>query len=402
MKASPPDGDDELQPDARLRSALQHAPDGTSRPPPALRNAVSQAARASLPPRPSLWQRWFGIGPGHAGPPRLWTAVAGISALGLALNLAWHLSKAPDEFDPVAAAPEAKRAVGQEPPSAPMREEVAAAAPQPPTDAAPPPRAVSPLQAPRTEPPAVLAQAPTRHDAAPAPVVTTAAPPPAPAPVAAPAPLAPIVADAKSEAAAQPSGSADRREQDKLAEVSAPPPARERVEIASSRVRLPTESRELAPMAKASPGVAADSAGNEASGLASAAAKPAAEGLARGKTAAAPATPQAASSAAWPSPLLGFSNALNAADEWPAGWQQQGPAEVAPPRRAWWQAMLAATAGRWQAWSSPLPGAVEAGLTWRLHGPEGTSFSLTLADGQAWLQAGGAVWRAPWTVAPPR
>jgi hypothetical protein len=64
--------------------------------------------------------------------------------------------------------------------------------------------------------------------------------------------------------------------------------------------------------------------------------------------------------------------------------------------------MLAGTSGRWQAWSQALPVSVESAPTWRLHGPEGTGLSITLADGHAWLQAGGAVWRAPWTVEPTR
>ena len=96
------------------------------------------------------------------------------------------------------------------------------------------------------------------------------------------------------------------------------------------------------------------------------------------------------------------SSALNDATDGPAGWQVQGPAEMATPRRTWWLAMLAGTAGRWQTWPQALPPSVDAAPAWRVHGPDGAGFTLTLAEGHAWLQAGGQVWRAPWTVAPPR
>jgi hypothetical protein len=391
----PPDGDDELRPDARLRSALQHAPDGASRPPAALRSAVLQAARASLPPRPSWWQRLLGLEPGQAGGPRVWAAAAGIGAFGLALNLAWHLSTVPTptEFDKVAAVSEAKRA-------APLREEVAA---PPPVAATAPPL----QQAPSAESSAtVMAQAPARREVAPMAKART----PAPTPTPAPAPV--IVATAPAPAPPPPPAPA----------VAAPPaPA------------LEAEAKALAKEERANAGVLADAAPRDArarSGLAQqavaptgVAAAPAPAGVATGRVssepaplaAAKPAAPMANESfaraapadkaldpGAWPPPLARLSGALNDATDWPPGWQVQGPADIAASRRAWWLAMLAGTAGRWQAWPQALPPSVDAGPTWRLGGPDGAGFALTLAEGHAWLQAGGQVWRAPWTVAPPR
>ena len=416
MNALPPnqpsDGDDELLPDARLRSALQHAPDGASRPPPALRSAVLQAARASLPPRPAWWQRLLGIEPGHAGMPRLWTAVAGVGAFGLALNLAWQLSKAPrpTEFDKVAAVSEAKRDVAPEPPIAPLKEKAAEPlAPATTSRAAPAPQAAPPAE----RQPMELAQAPARRGAAPAPAARSPSIAPttadAPAPAAPPAPPAPVVAAAPQAATtAAENGTKElaKEERSNLGRLADAAPAKAQADgSADARAR-----GALAPAAVAPTGVAAapfpaspgaDSTRSETAPLAAAAAKPAApavaESFARAKSA-----DKAVAPAAWPLPLARFSNALNSATDWPPGWQVQGPADFAAPRRAWWLAMLAGTAGRWQAGRQPLPPSVEAGPTWRLHGPDGAGFVVTLADGQAWLQADGAVWQAPWAVMPAR
>ncbi|WP_374568706.1 hypothetical protein [Ideonella sp.] len=395
MSTLPPDHDDELRPDARLRSALQHAPDEASRPPAALRNAVLQAARAALPPRPSWWQRLLGLAPGQAGGPRLWAAAAGVGAFGLALNLAWHLSTAPTspEFEQVAAVSEAKRA-------APLREEVAAA---------PPPQQ---QQAPSAEPPAVvmMAPAPARRDAAPvakaraparapatapAPVIvaTASPPPPAPAVTAPPAPA--LEAEAKALA------KEERANTGVLAD-AAPRDARARSGLAQ-QATAPAMAPAAAPAGVAAAPAPADVATGRLSRQPAplAATQPAAPMANESPTSAAPADKSAAPGT-WPPPLARFSSALNDAAEWPPGWQVQGPAEMATPRRAWWQAMLAGTAGRWQAWPQALPPSVDAAPAWRVHGPDGAGFTLTLAEGHAWLQAGGQVWRAPWTVAPPR
>ncbi|HEX5682681.1 MAG TPA: hypothetical protein VFY73_01490 [Ideonella sp.] len=401
----PPDSDDELRPDARLRSALLHAPDGASRPSPALRSAVLQAARASLPPRPAWWQRLLGIEPGQSGTPRLWTAVAGVGAFGLALNLVWHLSKAPapTEFDKVATVSEAKRAAAPEPPAPPLGEKV----PEAPAPAATPREESAAKSAPRLErQPMGAAQAPARRDAAPAPATRppsiTSTTTDAPAAAAPPAPAAPVVAAVPPAADADDKALAreERANVGRMADAGA----------ADGRASADMRARggAPAPAAVAPTGVAAapfparpgaDSARSETAPLAAVAAKPEAPGRAKQAEASMAAAP---SSAAWPPSLAKFSNALNGATDWPPGWQLQGPAEVASPRRAWWQAMLAGTAGRWQNWHQALPASVASATTWRLHGPDGAGFSITLADGHAWLQTDGAVWRAPWTVAPPR
>lgn len=382
-----PDGDDELRPDARLRSALQHAPDGTTRPPPALRSAVLQAARASLPPRPTLWQRLFGISPGHIGSPRLWTAMAGVGAMGLALNLAWHMSTVPTptEYDKVAAVSEAKRAAP--PPMAEMREEAVQGVPK----QAQPPAPTPSLQK-SAAPESPMAQARARRDAAPAPapVVATTAPAPLPAPAAPPVP-APVVAAAPAqEAEAKLLAKEDKAKTERFADASASGAPAEVIAQANTQGRVSADARArgLAPAAIAPTGVAAgpaaDGVRSEPAPIAAAAAKP------------------AAPTASWPAPLARFEAALAAAEDWPTGWQMQGPAEYAPPRRAWWQAMLAGTAGRWEAMNGPQPPAAAAGATWLMHAPDHTGFGITLADGQVWLQADGRFWRAPWAVLPSR
>lgn len=406
MNAPPPNpphspDDDELRSDARLRSALQHAPDGSSRPPPALRSAVLRAARASLPPRPAWWQRLLGIEPGQSATPRLWTAVAGMGAFGLALNLAWHLSKAPapTEFDKVATVSEAKRAAAPEPSLPPLNENVA----QAPAPATTPQEAQATKSAPRLErQPMVVAQAPARRDAAPVPAsrspsitpTTSNAPAPAappPAPVVAAAPPA---AEAEGKALAK----EERANVGRLADAG-PADGHASADMRARGAPAPAAVAPTGVAAAPSPaGPAADGIRSEPAPLAAAAAKPETSALKQAEVSRA----AAPSSTAWPPPLAKFSNALSSAADWPPGWQLQGPAEVAAPRRAWWQAMLAGTSGRWQGWGQALPPSVESAPTWRLHGPDGAGFSITLADGHAWLQAGGAVWRAPWTVAPPR
>lgn len=404
----PPDGDDELRPDARLRSALQHAPDGASRPPAALRSAVLQAARASLPSRPVWWQRLLGLEPGQAGGPRLWAAAAGVGAFGLALNLAWHMSTAPTptEFDKVAAVSEAKRAVAPEPSMAPLKEKVAESpAPELASRKAPAPQFTPPSE----RQPMVVAQAPARRDAAPALPQVTRSPSMAPteveayAPAAPPASPAPVVAAAPPPAAQAEGKVLAKEERANVGRLADAAPAKAPGDAsADARARGALAPAAVAPtgVAAAPPptGPAADGVRSEPAPLAAAAAKPEALALQQAEVSRA----AAPSPAAWPPPLARFSNALNSATDWPSGWQLQGPPEVALPRRAWWQALLAGTAGRWLAWNQALPMAVESAPTWRLSGPDGAGFALTLAEGHAWLQAGGQVWRAPWAVAPQR
>jgi hypothetical protein len=350
---------------------------------------VLQAARASLPPRPAWWQRLLGIEPGHAGMPRLWTAVAGVGAFGLALNLAWQLSKAPPpaEFDKVAAVSEAKRTVAPEPPIAPLQEKAAEAPAANTVRAAPAQQSALPAERQSM----VVAQAPARRDAAPAPavrspsIVATTADAPAPSAPPAPGVAAAPAAQAEDKLLAK----EERSNVGRLADAA---PAKANDDgSADARAR-----GTLAPAAVAPTGIAA---APSQTGPGAAATKPEALGRAKQAETSLAAAP---SSAAWPPPLARFSSDLNGATDWPPGWQLQGPADVAVPRRAWWQAMLAGTAGRWQAWHQALPVSLESAPTWRLHGPDGAGFSLTLGEDQAWLQAGGAIWRAPWTVAPPR
>jgi len=408
MRVPPPDPtsmDDDLVADVRLRAALDHAPDSAQRPPAALRSAVLQAARASLPQKPTLWQRLFGSGP--ATPPRWLTAAAGVGAFGLALNLAWHMASAPppDEYGPVASVHEvpAAAAPGVLQERAPSAADVPAETTQGRLSAPPPepaPKALrdmappAPMQRPAAEP------APT--------IVAQTSPPPAPAaPAAPPAPQRAAETESKKMLAREEPSNADR-----VAEVAATNSMADKA-VADER-RRSAAAGAAAPITPTTSAAPADSARQEGLAAAAKPAAPAPEAFARAKqptpaspaevaapVAAAPAAPPApAPLAAWPQPLARFGTALAAAESWPAGWQIQGPAEMAIPRRAWWQALLAGTSGRWQGASLPWPSSVDAGPTWRLHGPDGTSFSITLADGQAWLQSGGGAWRAPWSALP--
>ncbi|MFO1339798.1 MAG: hypothetical protein U1F53_16495 [Burkholderiaceae bacterium] len=92
---------------------------------------------------------------------------------------------------------------------------------------------------------------------------------------------------------------------------------------------------------------------------------------------------------------------LSADGDWPAaGWQVTSlSAGSAAPPKAWWRALLQASAGRWQGKAGPPPADAAAAPAWQVSGPEGQRFTLTLAGGAAWLQAGGATWRA--TPVPP-
>lgn len=392
MNVRPPeadDRDDDLV-DPRLRAALRHAPDGSAAPPEALRRAVLQAARASLPPRPTLWQRVFGAGPTM---PRAWAAAAGIGAVGLALNLAWHLNSEgpPAEFGPVASksAPAAAPAMQQ------SRVEPADTLPAPPPPAKPLQQgarrdAVSPPTQPKPPP----------HE----PVVLATAPAPAPAPLAAPPAPPQLAGEVESEARKKAAAKEESAQTDRVAGAAAGYADKALIEERKAPAPVP-----ISPTMSAAPlTAAADSARNESPAAAAkpAAPAPVAESVARARQSPAPAgvAPAAVQAvplpAGWPAPLARMQAALTQSDDWPKGWVQQGPAEMAVPGRAWWLAMLAGTAGRWQELREPAPAKLEIQPTWHVSGEPGIRFKLTVADGQAWLQADGGLWRAPWSTLP--
>lgn len=346
--------------DAPLRAALAHAPDRDQRPPAAVRAAVLQAAHAAVPRRPSLWRRWLGLDRGWDSP-RLWTAVAGVAGVGLALNLAWHLSTSPEASRDTARRDEAPMAAAQAAseaspaPVAPMAAaQVAEATP------AEPPRRESRLRQADLPPPsgAPVAEEKRRAAAPPARLeATNVAPPPVPAPVAAAAPIP-----------------------------AATPPV-----PAPAAAPLPAESVVAAPTA---PGQAADRRMADA-------APPAAKAAARALPDQASTPLGMAIAGPWPAPLAPLAQALAVDGAWPAaGWQVTGRAGVAGPSKAWWQAMLQATAGRWQAQPGPLRADALAAPAWRVDAPDGGHFTLTLVGRTVWLQAGDATWRAspvpPW------
>lgn len=402
MSARPPepdDLDDDLV-DARLRSALQHAPDGEARPPAALRQAVLQAARASLPRQPTWWQRLLDNGPSMQ---RTWATAAGIGAFGLALNLAWHMTSAPpsDEYNrsPVASVSESVPPPrSQAPPTAEMADRQAKAAARAVADAPEVPlSAAPPAQPPLARRDAAPTPAASPKLAEPAPAVVATAPQPFPAPPpAAPAPVAPPrPAEADSEAkkalAKEESARSDRVAEGVAADAAADKAVADERRRAFAPPADSVRSEDLAAAAKpaAAPAVGAQARAKQAPS--------ASMGIAQAPAAAPAASPTPSS---LPEPLARLQLALSRADDWPSGWLLQGPAEIAVPRRAWWQAMLAGTAGRWQSVQEPVRQSAPGSLTWHVQGTDGTRFALTLADGQAWLQSGGAVWRAPWTVLP--
>lgn len=192
------------------------------------------------------------------------------------------------------------------------------------------------------------------------------------------APPPPVAPRQKAEGSTSLNDAASAREQEGKVAQYAPPSVLERVEITGASIHQPTEARDAAARA-AAPGVSADSAGALAKGQVAAAAKPV---------------------ATWPKPLARMHLALTQAPDWPSGWQQQGPAEITAPGRSWWLAMLTGTAGRWQEIRDPVPTSLESNPTWHVSGEHGLHFKLTVADGRAWLQSDGAVWRAPWSTLP--
>ncbi len=350
---------DEPPLDAPLRAALAHAPDRDLRPPAAVRAAVLQAAHAAVPQRPPLWQRWLGLDRGWDSP-RLWTAVAGVGGVGLALNLAWHLSTSPEasrdtarlDEAPMAAAPTASAALPA--PAAPMS--ASQMAEVTPADV---PRRETRLRKADVPPPTGVPVAEEKRRAAAPPARlegSNVTPPPVPAPVAAAAPI-PAATPPMPVPAAAP---------------------------------LPAESAAAAPTA---PGQVADRRTADA-------APPTAKAAAGGLASQAPLSLGRAGAGPWPAPLASLAETLAGDGAWPAaGWQVTGRAGVAAPSKAWWQAMLQATAGRWQAQPGPLPADVAAVPAWQVDAPDGGRFTLTVVGRTAWLQAGDAAWRA--TPLPP-
>lgn len=327
--------------DAPLRAALDHAPDHDLRPPAAVRAAVLRAAHAAVPAQPAqpaAWRRWLGLGQGW-GSRGLWTAVASVASLGLALNLAWHVSTTPEGADDSASA-DMRPAPAPAPAAAPVAPaptaKVAEAAP-----AAAPVRP-SPSPAAREERGRLdkLSQAPERA-------------------------MAPPSAE-KPRAAAAPSIEATS--------VDAPPPP----------APAPAMAEAAAPAPRA-PGTAIDR-------RADLSVLPAKKGLAD----AAPMALGQAVASPWPEPLARLSPVLAADADWPAaGWQVKALSGAAAiPPKAWWRALLQASAGRWQAEPGPLPADAAAAPAWQVSASDGSRFTLTLAGGAAWLQAGGATWRA--------
>jgi hypothetical protein len=405
MSVRPPepnDTDDDFV-DARLRSALRHAPDGHVQPPAALRQAVLQAARASLPKKPTWWQRLLDNGPSMQ---RAWATAAGIGAFGLALNLAWHMTSAPpsDEYShsPVASVGESVQApMPSSPPPAAMPDKQAKAAAGAAADV---PMPTPPAQPPLARRDAAPATQALRKAAEPAPAVEATAPQPFPAPPAAPAHAAPPrPAEVDSEAKKALTKEEPVRP-DRAADVATQPAADKALADERRRSFAPpadgVRSEDLAAAAKPAAPAPAPAPAAEAQARAKPAPSPS-MGIAQAPGATAPAAaPVLPATSAWPEPLARLQLALSRAEDWPSGWMVQGPAEITVPRRAWWQAMLAGTAGRWQPVQEPAPQSVPGSLTWHVHGADGTRFTLVLVDGQAWLQAGSAVWRAPWSVLP--
>lgn len=344
---TPAGGGDEPGRDARLRAALDHAPDGELRPPPAVRAAVLQAAhgaqRLAEPAKAPVrgWRRWWAA----AMAPRTLATAASVACVGIALKLAWPEPEwmgEVAEVRPAAVEPVAPREGAAVAPPAPTQQ-TAPAAPAARRSADAPAEAVATPVTPPGERAREAKAAPVRREAVPAPtpppaVETTTQPPPAPAVAAAPTAAPPTAAP--------------------TADMAPPPAADQRA-------------------AKALAADAHESARRGLSGVtASSLARPAAPGH--------------------PAALARWAQALAVVDEGPnppAGWQLQRDGVAppwGPPQRAWWQALLAGTAGRWVLDA----GAPVAGDAWQLRAPDGTSFTLRVGADALWLVSDSGSWRA--------
>lgn len=323
MSVSRPDGADGPGIDPHLRAALDHAPDAGLRPPPAVQQAVLQAAHAGRREPTTAargWRRaWHAL-----WAPRGLAAVAGVATVGIALKLAWQPEPAWVADDAQAPAPRTAQAPGRSDPVLP------------PVPAAPAPaeearsldataQAPAETQSANTVAPAAVAIAPN---------ATTTPPPAAP------------VAEAPSRAFAGAAPQAARAER--------------AAKSAASRDMGDDQAR-AASSAPAGPG--------------------------------------------HPAPLARWAQALAVpaaeAGALPAGWQvRRGDVPVVwgAASRAWWQALLAGTEGRWMRDDAVPAG---AGVTMpsppnllQVQAPDGARFSLRLSADAVWLHAGGAGWQA--------
>jgi hypothetical protein len=367
LNAPDPGGDDPGI-DPRLRAALDHAPDGELRPPPAVRAAVLAAAHGAQGPAraaASGWRRWWAA----AMAPRTLATAASVACVGIALKLAWP------EPEWLAETAEVRRestapALGHDAPAGP------ASAPFPPQGTARPRDAVSDAHPP---PPAAAVPAP-------APVAGGLAPrekgrerdrrPAEPAPPAAERPPAPTTTTTTTTTPAPPQAPSPQP-----APVQAPAPMA--APAAPAAVVAPEEQR-------AAKSLAADAQARSRGALAEVA----------------PASVAKAAPAGHPSALARWAQALAAPTDDtaqpPAGWlirRGSGALLWRASHRGWWQALLAGTAGRW----ALAPALDTTGDTWRdtwrdtwqLQAPDGQAFSLRVEREQLWLQAEGGTWRAP-------
>lgn len=373
----PGTGADEPGIDPCLRAALDHAPDGELRPPPAVRAAVLAVAHGThrLAAAPtSGWRRWWAA----ALAPRTLATAASVACVGIALKLAWP---EPEWLaEPAGARPEAAA-------SALRHDEVAAeAARQAPPPAPPQARSAAPAEdsvAEAPSPPATAAPAPAPRARAPEARETSRdmdrrslerAPAPVPAPI-----TSTTTAHAPAEAPPQP------------APPPAPPPPAPTIGAAAPAAPLLPRSESAAPVEQraAAKALSQDAQAQARRGLVAE--------VAPASVASKPAPPPG-----HPSALARWAQALavptDVTAQPPAGWQlRHGGEAVAwrPAHRAWWQALLAGSAGRWTL-APATPGPGDTGRdTWQLQAPDGPAFSLRVEHGQLWLQAEGGTWRAP-------
>lgn len=205
--------------DARLRQALDAAPDAGLQPQARTREAIHAAARAAVQP---AWRRWWRP-VGRSGTP--WAAAFATLMVATLVTVLWNDEEVPGARtepagEPVAAAPQA--AAKPEVPAAPAVQPAPQPAP-PPAPTVLPESAKAPAPAPRPG----LAITPQGRAASPSVVPAPAAPSAPSAPAVAPAPAPATAPPAAMADAAQPAPQAleERRSAPALARAPAPPPA---------------------------------------------------------------------------------------------------------------------------------------------------------------------------------